>query len=148
MTEEETAINIIENIPYKRPFFFIDKITDINQNSIIGDYYFRKEEFFYKGHFKKKPVTPGVILVETMGQIGLVAFGIYLLDLYGRDFEPLLFNIKSDFHKIVYPETRVFVFSEKVFYRAGILKCNIKMADVNHDLIATTTASCQFKVEK
>ena len=35
--------------------------------------------FFYKGHFKENPITPGVLLIETMAQIGVVCLGIYLL---------------------------------------------------------------------
>jgi 3-hydroxyacyl-[acyl-carrier-protein] dehydratase len=34
---------------------------------------------FYKGHLKIL-VTPGVILTETMAQIGLVCLGIFILD--------------------------------------------------------------------
>jgi 3-hydroxyacyl-[acyl-carrier-protein] dehydratase len=42
--------------------------------------YFRWKLRFYKGHFEHHPVTPGVILTETMAQIGLVCLGIFILD--------------------------------------------------------------------
>jgi 3-hydroxyacyl-[acyl-carrier-protein] dehydratase len=32
---------------------------------------------FYKGHFEHHPVTPGVILTETMAQIGFVLVYLY-----------------------------------------------------------------------
>ena len=46
---------------------------------LVGAYRFREDEFFYRGHFPGRPITPGVILIETMAQIGVVAFGMYLL---------------------------------------------------------------------
>ena len=44
-----------------------------------GFYTFKEDEYFYQGHFKDNPITPGVILTEVMAQIGVVCLGIYLL---------------------------------------------------------------------
>ena len=72
------STKILEQLPYSKPFLFVDNILEVDKNHIIGDYQYKKDEFFYKGHFKNNPVTPGVILLETMGQIGLVCFSIFL----------------------------------------------------------------------
>ncbi|GAB4285851.1 MAG: beta-hydroxyacyl-ACP dehydratase [Marinilabiliales bacterium] len=146
MQNVDLSSKIISILPYSTPFLFVDKIINIDSFGITGEYFFKKSEYFYSGHFVSNPVTPGVILLETMGQIGAVCYGIYLLDLYDRRFEPLLSNLKCDFYKKVYPETKVIVISEKEFYRNGILRCNIKMEDVNNQLIATTTVSCSFNL--
>jgi 3-hydroxyacyl-[acyl-carrier-protein] dehydratase len=37
---------------------------------IHGKHVFTPEEFFFKGHFPEYPVVPGVILIETMAQMG------------------------------------------------------------------------------
>jgi len=144
-----TEQKILSSLPYCEPFLFVDRITNINENSIAGSYTFNPESFFYKGHFKDKPVTPGVILLECMGQIGLVCFGIYLLNLHEKktDFSIVLSNLESDFFKIVYPEETVFVHSEKMYLRNNILKCRIRLSDNNNETITTTIASCKFKLE-
>ena len=74
-----TTNQIIKKLPYQSPFLFVDELTEITENGVIGNYTFKENEFFYEGHFKKNPITPGVILTETMAQIGVVCLGIYLL---------------------------------------------------------------------
>ncbi len=71
--------DIIALLPYQKPFLFVDGIDAISEEGVTGHYTFNKDEFFYKGHFKNNPITPGVILTECMAQIGLVCLGIYLL---------------------------------------------------------------------
>ena len=70
---------IIQLLPYQKPFLFVDGIDRISEAGVTGHYTFKKEETFYEGHFKDHPITPGVILTECMAQIGLVCLGIYLL---------------------------------------------------------------------
>ena len=76
MTNQE----IISKLPYSKPFLFVDELLQINENGVEGTYAFDQNLDFYKGHFKDNPVTPGVILIEVMAQIGLVCLGIYLLN--------------------------------------------------------------------
>jgi len=73
-----TSKQIIAKLPYRHPFLFVDEIIEVDDDGITGSYWFDPELDFYKGHFIDHPITPGVILTETMAQIGLVAFGIYL----------------------------------------------------------------------
>ena len=79
--KKETIIHLL---PYKAPFLFVEELTFISEDRSEGYYTLKKDEYFYLGHFKDNPVTPGVILIEIMAQIGLVCLGIYLLekDLY------------------------------------------------------------------
>ena len=71
--------NILKKLPYTKPFLFVDELLKVNENSAEGLYTFPVDSFFYKGHFKNNPVTPGVILTECMAQIGVVSLGIFLL---------------------------------------------------------------------
>ena len=71
--------NVIKLLPYQTPFLFVEELTYISKNRSEGYYTFKQDEYFYKGHFKDKPITPGAILTEVMAQIGLVCLGIYLL---------------------------------------------------------------------
>ena len=74
-----TTKQIIKKLPYQSPYLIVAQLTEITENGVIGNYTFKENEFFYEGHFKNDPITPGVILTETMAQIGVVCLGIYLL---------------------------------------------------------------------
>ena len=75
---------ILEMVPQRHPFRFIGEILELDEEHIVGVYRFRSDEYFYAGHFPGLPVTPGVILIETMAQTGVVAFGLYLSMIHGK----------------------------------------------------------------
>jgi 3-hydroxyacyl-[acyl-carrier-protein] dehydratase len=115
-------------LPYSSPFLFVDELITVDENSIVGNFTFNENLDFYKGHFKDNPVTPGVILTETMAQIGLVALGIYLLgDHFTKDTVVAFTSADMQFLKPVYPNDKVTVISEKIFFRFGKLKCSVVM---------------------
>ncbi|QIE58396.1 hydroxymyristoyl-ACP dehydratase [Rasiella rasia] len=137
-----TNTAILEKLPYTKPFLFVDKLVSITNERVEGCYTFSEDEFFYQGHFKEYPVTPGVILTECMAQIGLVCLGIYLLkDESQTEFTIALSSHSIDFYKPVFPGEQVVVVSEKVYFRFHKLKCNVKMLDTNGALIAKGTIS-------
>ena len=129
---------IIAKLPYRHPFLFVDEIFHIDESSISGTYTFDAGHEFYKGHFKDNPVTPGVILTETMAQIGLVSFGIYLLSKSKNTLDELKIALTSteiDFFKPVFPDEKVFVKSNKEYFRFNKLKCKVEMFNEKDELI-------------
>lgn len=115
-------------LPYSQPFLFVDELLHVDENSTSGTYTFKEDLDFYKGHFKDNPVTPGVILTETMAQIGLVCLGIYLLgDTFNKDTVVAFTSADMQFLKPVYPNEKVTVTSQKLFFRFGKLKCDVVM---------------------
>ena len=123
-----TSREIILNLPYSKPFLFVDEIVSINENRVEGNYTFDADLEFYKGHFKNNPVTPGVILTEVMAQIGVVCLGIFLLNnKINKSTIIALTSNEIDFIKPVYPNEKVTVISEKIYFRFGKLKCKVKM---------------------
>lgn len=138
MTNQE----ILSVLPYSKPFLFVDEITSINENGIEGTYYFDESLDFYKGHFKDNPVTPGVILTETMAQIGVVCLGIFLLkDLFNSNSKIALTSSEIEYLKPVFPNQKVRVVSEKIYFRFNKLKCKVSMFnEANEEVCRGTIA--------
>ncbi|HCQ12697.1 3-hydroxyacyl-ACP dehydratase FabZ family protein [Flavobacterium sp.] len=123
-----TNQDIIAKLPYSKPFLFVDEITSISENGVVGNYTFDENLDFYKGHFKNNPVTPGVILTEVMAQIGVVCLGIYLLNNdINKNTLIALTSSEIEYLKPVFPKEKVVVISEKIYFRFGKLKCKVKM---------------------
>jgi len=136
MTKEE----IISKIPYSKPFLFVDELLHIDENGVEGCYTFDENLDFYKGHFKNNPVTPGVILTEVMAQIGLVCLGIYLLnDTFNSTTSIALTSNEIEFLKPVFPNEKVTVISEKIYFRFGKLKCKVKMINQRNEEVCNGT---------
>jgi 3-hydroxyacyl-[acyl-carrier-protein] dehydratase len=135
---------IIKNLPYQKPFLFVDELIEVSENGVTGTYMFQENEFFYEGHFKENPITPGVILTETMAQIGVVCLGIYLLkDKISIGVKPqiALTSNKVDFYLPVLPNEKVTVISEKEYFRFNKLKCTIKMMNSKNELVCRGSIS-------
>ena len=64
------AEQIMNILPHRPPFLFIDKILKISENSITGLKYVSPDEPYFKGHFPGRPVMPGVLQIEAMAQVG------------------------------------------------------------------------------
>ena len=144
------ANQIIAHLPYQKPFLFIDGIDSVSENSITGHYTFRKDEWFYKGHFKNNPITPGVILTECMAQIGLVCLGLGLLNgELSKEKNPqiALTSHSIDFYLPVLPNDKVYVISEKEVFRFNKLKCKVKMLNEKKELVARGTISGMLKID-
>ena len=137
MTNKE----ILLKLPYSKPFLFVDEIISINENGLEGCFTFNEELDFYSGHFKNNPVTPGVILIETMAQIGLVCLGIYLLKEETKNFKFAFTSSEIEFMKPVFPNEKVVVISEKVYFRFGKLKCKVKMINAKKEEVCSGTIS-------
>lgn len=144
MTSEE----IIALLPYKEPFLFVDELSNISDKGITGAYTFHKSAFFYRGHFKNNPMTPGVILTETMAQIGVVCLGIYLMNemVTGiNKFQIALTSNQIDFFLPVFPGEKVIVISEKEYFRFDKLKCKVKLLNSKNELVCRGTISGMIK---
>jgi len=131
--------SIISKLPYEPPFLFVDQLTEVTENGVKGSYTYHENLDFYKGHFKGFPVTPGVILTETMAQIGVVCLGIYLLSKAETNFAAsvALTSSNIEFLKPVYPNEKVVVTSEKIYFRFGKLKCKVQMMNQKEEVVCT-----------
>ena len=140
--------DIVNLLPYQEPFLFVDGLTTISSEGIKGYYTFQKEAYFYEGHFKDNPITPGVILTECMAQIGVVCLGIYMMkDNISQSNHPqiALTSSQVDFFLPVFPGEKVTVVSEKEVFRFNKLKCKVKLYNEKEELVCRGTISGMIK---
>lgn len=132
-----TAPEILQYLPYGKPFLFVDELLTVSETGSTGTFTFNENLDFYKGHFRDSPVTPAVILIETMAQIGLVCLGIYLLSLENlpQDATVAMTSSTVDFLKPVLPGEKVTVTSEKIYFRFNKLSCRVKMENSKNETV-------------
>lgn len=140
--------DIIDLIPHQEPFRFIDAFDYIDETRSEGTYTFKKDEYFYKGHFPGYEVTPGVILTECMAQIGVLGMGIYtLLDqdresAYGNKI--FITSSAIDFLKPVFPGEKIKVIGEKEYFRFSKIKVKVKAYNEKEEIVAKGDISGVF----
>lgn len=146
MHEPLSPDDVLALIPQQRPFRFVDRLVSLHAEGAIGEYTFREDETFYAGHFPGDPVTPGVILIETMCQTGLVALGIHLLGLEVPREEvartvTLFTDCQVEFERVVRPLATVRVEAKRLFWRRRKLKSEVTLSLASGETVARGTVS-------
>ena len=139
------AATILEHLPQQAPFRFVDRILEVDKEHIVATYRFRPEHDFYRGHFPGNPVTPGVILIESMAQVGVVAMGIYLLSREAPEkvgkVVTMFTDVAMDFTGVVRPGDEVTITGHKQFFRRLKLRSKVEMKLADGTIVASGTVS-------
>ena len=97
---------ITDLIPHRPPFLFVDRIVSESADGLVTERTWRAEEDFYKGHYPNAPITPGVLLCESVFQTGAIFMAKQALSAGAKPGEgvPLLAKINDvRFRNPVYP---------------------------------------------
>ncbi len=118
--------DITRILPHRYPFLLIDRIIDLQPNEeVVGLKNVTINEPFFQGHFPGRPVMPGVLILESMGQTG----GILLLNSVSQPDSKLIFfsameNVK--FRRVVEPGDQLKMVVRMVKARMGTYKMEAK----------------------
>jgi 3-hydroxyacyl-[acyl-carrier-protein] dehydratase len=95
---------ILSRIPHRPPFLFVDEIVSESPERLVARRTWRAEEDFYGGHYPGAPITPGVLLCESVFQAGALHLARSLAKKGVPAGVPLLVKISDvRFRSPVYP---------------------------------------------
>ena len=73
---------IMKTLPHAYPFLFVDRVQELEPGArVVCLKNVTINEPYFQGHFPGRPVMPGVLLVEAMGQTA----GMLVLQSYGEE---------------------------------------------------------------
>jgi beta-hydroxyacyl-ACP dehydratase FabZ len=135
------SIGIQKILPHRYPFLLVDAIEEMEpKKRIVGIKNVTINEYFFQGHFPGKPVMPGVLIVESMAQIG----GLLLLqEVEDRD-RKVMYMAAIDnarFRRPVVPGDQLRVEVNVITFRGPFCKVQ-GHARVNGELAAEATLMC------
>ena len=63
---------VLKAIPHRPPFLFVDKVVELTETKIKTTKEMSPEEPFFQGHYPGNPITPGVLVCESIFQTGAI----------------------------------------------------------------------------
>ncbi len=95
---------VLRRIPHRPPFLFVDEIVSEAPDGLVARRTWRADEDFYTGHYPGAPITPGVLLCESVFQSGALYLARALAGGGAPQGVPLLVKISDvRFRNPVYP---------------------------------------------
>lgn len=117
-------IDIQKILPHRYPFLLIDKVIEMNENSIVAVKNVTINEPFFQGHFPGNPIMPGVLITEALAQVGAVM--LLSMD-ENRGKLGVFTGIDGfKFRRQVVPGDTLRLEAELIKYRHGMGKANVK----------------------
>lgn len=129
-----TNAQIQKMLPHRYPMLLVDKVTNIEGDTIEGIKNVTANEPIFTGHFPGIPIMPGVLIIESLAQLG----GILLMSREGNSGKlGVLTGVNNfKFRRQVVPGDTLCLKSELVAFRHGMAKTNV-WATVDGELAAS-----------
>ena len=126
--------SVTDLIPHRPPFLFVDDVVSESADGLVARRKWRADEDFYRGHYPGAPITPGVLLCESVFQTGAVFLAKQALAAGAKPGAgvPLLAKISDvRFRNPVYPgdETLIEVKKKEAMGGFTMMSGSVKKAD-------------------
>jgi 3-hydroxyacyl-[acyl-carrier-protein] dehydratase len=137
-------VNEIQKIlPHRYPFLFVDAIVEMERlKRVVGIKNVTINESFFQGHFPGQPIMPGVLIIESMAQVG----GVLLLTEVPDRENKLMYFVAVDgarFRRPVVPGDQLKVEMKVISWRGDFCKLEGR-ATVDGQLAAEATLMCKM----
>ena len=126
--------SVTDLIPHRPPFLFVDEIVSETSDGLIAKRAWRADEDFYHGHYPGAPITPGVLLCESVFQTAACYLALKARAVGAKPGEgvPLMAKISDvRFRNPVYPGDTVLLEVKQKEALGGftMMSGNVKKAD-------------------
>ena len=126
---------VLDILPHRYPFLMVDKVLEIEDNKrAVGVKNVSVNEPHFTGHYPGNPIMPGVLIVESMAQVG----GLMLLRPLAHEKRvPLLAGLdRFRFRKPVGPGDQIIIEAVLIGVKGGIGKVHAE-ARVDDKVVAS-----------
>src|SRR5690606_2064138 len=110
-------------LPHRFPFVMVDRVTEaVPGKCIRGHKNVTYNEPWFPGHFPQRPIMPGVLILESLAQIGGIL--AYVSEPFDAT-QSLMFFLgidKAKFRRTVEPGDRLDLFVEVLHHRSNVWK--------------------------
>ena len=126
-------------LPHRYPLLLVDRILEIEPGkSCVGLKNVTINEQFFIGHYPEKPIMPGVLIVESMAQVGAI---LILSDPANKGMLPIIGAIENvKLRRPVVPGDQLISTTELIWFRncAGKMRGHAK---VDGEVVASMEAT-------
>lgn len=129
-------------LPHRYPMLMVDRIVEIGEDSIVGIKNVTVNEPHLIGHFPGFPVMPGLLIVESMAQIGGILVGKVAPHVRGK----IMFLASVDeakFRKPVVPGDQLRVEMKILRLKHSVAKMQ-GVATVDGQIVAEAILMCKL----
>ncbi|MBV9759939.1 MAG: 3-hydroxyacyl-ACP dehydratase FabZ [Acidobacteriaceae bacterium] len=129
-------------LPHRYPMLMVDRILEIGESSIVGLKNVTVNEPHFTGHFPGYPVMPGVMIIESMAQVGGVLVATVAPHTRGRIM--FLASVEeAKFRRPVVPGDQLRIKMELIRLKHTVAKMKGE-ATVNGQVVAEATLMCKL----
>jgi len=118
-------MEIMKVLRHRYPFLMVDRVTEFSKEHVVGYKNVTINEPFFQGHFPGDPVMPGVLTLESMGQVASILAMANLGDNLDGKIVFLTGVEKARFRKPIRPGDRLVTKAELVKVRGAIGKAKV-----------------------
>ncbi len=104
---------ILNAIPHRPPFLFVDRIVDLSGTNIRTTKEIRPDEPVFEGHYPGQPIMPGALICESIFQTGAILLS-KMMDGIGEGVPVLTRINNAKFKSIVRPGSTLDIEAELV----------------------------------